>query len=160
MTGPWLRILNRCLGVSRVRYPISGATRDALTFLGVLLLKGVCHRLGVAFRGRTSLCGGPHFGELSGGNWMTSSGLLSLGGVGWGLNSGPRPIFLPSDNFCPSFLGSVGGDVGPLVASRPLQDSYLVDSASSHMLVSKIKPCMSKYKHLYRETANGSLNQL
>lgn len=25
-------------------------------------------------------------------------------------------------------------------------DSYLVDSASSHMLVFKIKPCMSKYK--------------
>ena len=41
-----------------------------------------------------------------------------------------------------------------------IQDSYLVDSASSHMLVSKIKPCMSKYKQLYRETANGSLNQL
>ena len=38
--------------------------------------------------------------------------------------------------------------------------SYLVDPASSHMLVSKIKPCMSKYKHLYGETANGSLNQL
>jgi hypothetical protein len=30
-----------------------------------------------------------------------------------------------------------------------LQDSYLVDPASSHMLVSKIKPCMSKYKRLY-----------
>jgi len=28
------------------------------------------------------------------------------------------------------------------------------------MLVSKIKPCMSKYKHSYCETANGSLNQL
>ncbi|KAL2126755.1 hypothetical protein VTI74DRAFT_285 [Chaetomium olivicolor] len=28
------------------------------------------------------------------------------------------------------------------------------------MLVSKIKPCMSKYKQLYSETANGSLNQL
>ena len=28
-------------------------------------------------------------------------------------------------------------------------DSYLVDPASSHMLVSKIKPCMSKYKLLY-----------
>ena len=27
--------------------------------------------------------------------------------------------------------------------------SYLVDPASSHMLVSKIKPCMSKYKQLY-----------
>lgn len=46
------------------------------------------------------------------------------------------------------------------LASASVQDSYLVDSASSHMLVSKIKPCMSKYKQLYRETANGSLNQL
>jgi hypothetical protein len=27
-------------------------------------------------------------------------------------------------------------------------DSYLVDPASSHMLVSKIKPCMSKYKSI------------
>ena len=27
-------------------------------------------------------------------------------------------------------------------------DSNLVDSASSHTLVSKIKPCMSKYKSL------------
>jgi hypothetical protein len=38
--------------------------------------------------------------------------------------------------------------------------SYLVDPASSHMLVSKIKPCMSKYTPLHGETANGSLNQL
>ena len=44
--------------------------------------------------------------------------------------------------------------------AAPADDSYLVDSASSHMLVSKIKPCMSKYKQLYGETANGSLNQL
>lgn len=29
-----------------------------------------------------------------------------------------------------------------------LMDSNLVDSASSHTLVSKIKPCMSKYKSL------------
>ena len=36
----------------------------------------------------------------------------------------------------------------------------LVDPASSHMLVSKIKPCMSKYKPLHGETANGSLKQL
>ena len=28
--------------------------------------------------------------------------------------------------------------------------SYLVDPASSHMLVSKIKPCMSKYKRIIR----------
>jgi hypothetical protein len=42
---------------------------------------------------------------------------------------------------CPLFLA--GGSV------RPFNDSYLVDPASSHMLVSKIKPCMSKYKQLY-----------
>jgi hypothetical protein len=40
------------------------------------------------------------------------------------------------------------------------QSSYLVDPASSHMLVSKIKPCMSKYTPQDGETANGSLNQL
>ena len=37
---------------------------------------------------------------------------------------------------------------------------YLVDPASSRMLVSKIKPCMCKYKLLNSKTANGSLNQL
>ena len=41
-------------------------------------------------------------------------------------------------------------DSGPMASrcrfSIPLSDSYLVDPASSHMLVSKIKPCMSKYK--------------
>ena len=36
----------------------------------------------------------------------------------------------------------------------------LVDPASSQMLVSKIKPCMSQYKLLYADTANGSLKQL
>ncbi len=52
-------------------------------------------------------------------------------------------------------------DGGALDGSdRSFACSYLVDPASSHMLVSKIKPCMSKYKHLYCETANGSLNQL
>ena len=36
----------------------------------------------------------------------------------------------------------------------------LVDPASSHMLVSKVKPCMSQYELLIGETANGSLKQL
>lgn len=40
------------------------------------------------------------------------------------------------------------------------QHINLVDPASSHMLVSKIKPCMSQYKLLHGETANGSLKQL
>ena len=34
------------------------------------------------------------------------------------------------------------------------------NSASSHMLVSNIKPCMFKYKPVHGETVNGSLNQL
>ena len=49
---------------------------------------------------------------------------------------------------------------GTLCSEHKTNSSYLVDPASSHMLVLKIKPCMSKYKHLYRETANGSLKQL
>ena len=82
------------------------------------------------------------------------------GSLGW--ESRPKQrLFAPP--------GARAGASG--VASNPLtgakgpprtgaKDSYLVDSASSHMLVSKIKPCMSKYKQLYGETANGSLNQL
>ena len=52
------------------------------------------------------------------------------------------------------------GSLPPLLTADPSQDSNLVDPASSHTLVSKIKPCMSKYKQLYSETANGSLYQL
>ena len=51
----------------------------------------------------------------------------------------------------------------PLVAlatGAAAKGSYLVDPASSHMLVSKIKPCKCKYELEYSETANGSLNQL
>ena len=66
---------------------------------------------------------------------------------------GPRP------GFDPSHLTKISGGC-ELTPARRLDDSYLVDSASSHMLVSKIKPCMSKYKQSYCETANGSLNQL
>ena len=40
------------------------------------------------------------------------------------------------------WCGRVRGSVSPW------KGSYLVDPASSHMLVSKIKPCMSKYKLL------------
>ena len=52
-----------------------------------------------------------------------------------------------------AFAFRVGVEVG-------CSSSNLVDPASSHMLVSKVKPCMSKYKFLYGETANGSLQQL
>jgi hypothetical protein len=74
----------------------------------------------------------------------------------------PGPPFAVFPNSRNRSVPLTGGFPGALPRGRRVgvQDSYLVDSASSHMLVSKIKPCMSKYKQLYRETANGSLNQL
>ena len=38
--------------------------------------------------------------------------------------------------------------VEAFLSNRLRKSSYLVDPASSHMLVSKIKPCMSKYKQV------------
>ena len=47
-------------------------------------------------------------------------------------------------------LGDTGCFCGVTsIPFEPLEVSYLVDPASSHMLVSKIKPCMSKYKRFY-----------
>jgi len=47
-----------------------------------------------------------------------------------------------------------------VIHTHDTMDKSLVDPASSHMLVSKIKPCMSKYEPcLHGETADGSLNQ-
>ena len=58
--------------------------------------------------------------------------------------------------------GLWAGEVSGPSRSPPHQgpSTNLVDPASSDMLVSKIKPCMSQYKLLYGETANGSLKQL
>ena len=56
-----------------------------------------------------------------------------------------------------SQAGAFGGFRGLLAAIY--LDSYLVDPASSHMLVSKIKPCMSQFTLSHGETANGSLNR-
>ena len=50
-----------------------------------------------------------------------------------------RPTnFLPAECWASSLKWADQG--------KELMDSNLVDSASSHTLVSKIKPCMSKYK--------------
>ena len=66
-------------------------------------------------------------------------------------------VAVPGSGVKPGF-GGCESEIRARFARR--DESYLVDPASSHMLVSKIKPCMSKYKLLYCETANGSLNQL
>ena len=53
-----------------------------------------------------------------------------------------------------------GSDCSMVVTCFQFSKRILVDPASCHMLVSKIKPCMSKYTLWHSETANGSLNQL
>jgi hypothetical protein len=84
--------------------------------------------------------------KLSGGNWMVKiaaqyAARLVL--VGLSLEK-PLPcvLFLPLNRGL--MVRIMVFRCGRLYSQ--LQDSYLVDSASSHMLVSKIKPCMSKYK--------------
>ena len=81
-------------------------------------------------------------------------GKLGLSGVLWSVTSRTgfqrKHVSIPTPTRpCPrvwlmSCRPSGGADVGQG------KDSYLVDPASSHMLVSKIKPCMSKYKLLIR----------
>lgn len=61
----------------------------------------------------------------------------------------------PAKAMCPTWLAVTKGSI---YASRT--QVKLVDPASSHMLVLKIKPCMFKFIPLNGETANGSLNQL
>lgn len=88
----------------------------------------------------------------------------AIGSVAWGLRaSSAAPSRLGNASALLCLMVTINSTLprGWVPLGSPwVPDSYLVDSASSHMLVSKIKPCMSKYKQLYRETANGSLNQL
>ena len=58
------------------------------------------------------------------------------------------------------FLITAKTNRGEVLKETTLAIRYLVDPASSDMLVSKIKPRTCQYKLLYGETANGSLNQL
>jgi hypothetical protein len=83
---------------------------------------------------------------LSGGNWMIV-GPPRYAGTSLRLGV----TYVPSMCNTPPLRGS--RLLGPLAARwvgppGALPCCYLVDSASSHMLVSKIKPCMSKYKQL------------
>ena len=76
---------------------------------------------------------------LLAGSWLllAGSGLLLAGSEYiWLLLTGFKLLLAASELL---LAGRPSGSY-----SRP--DSYLVDPASSHMLVSKIKPCMSKYK--------------
>ena len=91
----------------------------------------------------------------------------SVGAIGWpvgvvAVRRGAVPVgcsLTPTSCVPNSAPPPRGGGLPPLwhvpalwVAGGPgeVQVRYLVDSASSHMLVSKIKPCMSKYKQSIR----------
>ena len=136
---PLAKNLTRLSGVGPPRYP---PTPSAWPGRGIPL-SGCVHRRSVAtFTGRACLRRGPHPGELSGGNWMASGVAPLLGRSAWD-RAWIRPR--PSRQLTSALSGGLG--LGRRPRARPRrQDSYLVDSASSHMLVSKIKPCMSKYK--------------
>jgi hypothetical protein len=92
-------------------------------------------------------CGGPGFGKSAWACWIASRAAPGT------LGRSPRArVFIHSwlVHLLPSPRGKGSG--APLGSRSPrpgrlARGSYLVDSASSHMLVSKIKPCMSKYKH-------------
>ncbi|PTU16814.1 hypothetical protein P175DRAFT_0544289 [Aspergillus ochraceoroseus IBT 24754] len=113
----------------------------------------------------TGLCPPSTLGRGATVGWAPpSAGLCPPSTLGRGATvaGGPAPSRVKTDVRSASLRGGRLG-VPPGLKSRgcaPRGPRYLVDSASSHMLVSKIKPCMSKYKQLYGETANGSLNQL
>ena len=59
-----------------------------------------------------------------------------------------------------AFANSISSILRECILRNLVDDKNLVDPASSHMLVSKIKPCMSQCKLLKSKTANGSLKQL
>ncbi len=58
---------------------------------------------------------------------------------------------LGMNSWCWNVCTKGGRSISGLWRSSPCVENgrYLVDPASNHMLVSKIKPCMSKYKQLY-----------
>jgi hypothetical protein len=116
-----------------------------------LHLSVVCRSQDLPARVVVPICVRTDAEEFSGGNWMVvhvspgTPGLPRRPGVFPGLPVYQRPFLI-------NILTPSGAWIRRVLALRCAVSSgssacYLVDSASSHMLVSKIKPCMSKYKH-------------
>ena len=83
--------------------------------------------------------------------WMStcpSTGRKALGKLSGGMFRSPNRCISPcNEKIKPRKSASFGsGCVHLPCGGVRARNSYLVDPASSHMLVSKIKPCMSKYK--------------
>ena len=81
-------------------------------------------------------------------------GAVAAGRVGLPPSLPGLPPLAAAHRGTPAESCSTAVNKPPLRGARPgavrevawAEDSYLVDPASSHMLVSKIKPCMCKYK--------------
>ena len=120
---------------------------------GILLLSNICYSSVSLLGYLIYFCSGLLLGEFSGGNWMILRGTCwyIYSGVPWGSRqlAWIGPCLLPH-NYSNLPLWRVFWRPYLERLRYPVQDSYLVDSASSHMLVSKIKPCMSKYKQSIR----------
>ena len=144
IVGRWPSLKLRFLG---------GATPREPPFVGVSAESGpstrgpyaaACQRL----RGRPGgipACGPALRGLVGAIGWSSTSPLVRRGSRCGRALRAPLPDF----TLCP--FGGRGPLSDPVLrrmgdAGCPIS-CYLVDSASSHMLVSKIKPCMSKYKH-------------
>ena len=145
INGRWPAITFQNLGgrsalISARRKP--GVVRASIPSFRSVHAAGAGYRVSLA-----NLARGQQAENYSGGNRMPSPG-------GWyaaspGLRRvcclGSGPILF--DHFLGRGLrGSRPSSVEGHLYSGAENVRYLVDSASSHMLVSKIKPCMSKYK--------------
>jgi hypothetical protein len=152
--GRWPHPTLRFLEGAAPRDPPSvGVVRGVRT----LHPRAVCRSLpppARAARFGTPACGPALRGLVGANGWSSVSPRCAGGAAAAGRLV--RPFHLA--NSAPSGVAGAGSRDGAVgipaisaVPSRPGRSSgtsYLVDSASSHMLVSKIKPCMSKYKQL------------
>jgi hypothetical protein len=133
----WLPFHRRFRGVRPVRVPPNGRAAPVR-----LRLEQYVPAPKRASRCGAGACRGPRSGKFSGGNRDGpggAAGMLAPPSPGR-VRLAPLPRYTcsaPLEGWRPGLLRG------------PALGSYLVDSASSHMLVSKIKPCMSKYKHSF-----------
>jgi hypothetical protein len=104
--------------------------------------------------GPTCPCGGPSSGELSGGNWIARTVPRGFGlrdAVGW-VRACPAPdLHL--------FGSSFGGSPGAASAAAETIVTWLILPVVICLSQRLSHACLS-ISNLYRETANGSLNQL
>ena len=128
-------LTQRHLGESHRWYPSSGVTGGRSPPLAGCMVHGSDRSFGDATVRAADHPVGNSVGAI--GEWVRVVGMP----VG-----SPAPHSLRYTVRCSVFQSTIRPRLRGVGGRAPRYDRYLVDSASSHMLVSKIKPCMSKYK--------------